>query len=92
MAQIEDIRKRVKAGFPNGVDMESHQHIPLLLGRIDELEHAMLPFARIGSTLSSSEPELREVYTRDLSHAFNVMDPNNAKKPVVEDFGIPAHY
>lgn len=92
IAQVNDIQKRVNAGFPNGVDTESHQQIPVLLARIKELEFALLPFARIGSTLSSNEPDLRDVYTNDLRNAYDAMDPNNTKRDTVEDFGIPAHY
>lgn len=91
--QVEEIIKRVKAGYPSGVDTESHKQIPILLARIEELEAALVPFARIGATLTNNEPEIRDVYTKDVKAAYEVMDRRLAYGPApIEDFGIPAHF
>lgn len=88
--QVEEVAKRVKAGFPSGVDTESHTHLQWLLARIDELEAALTPFARVGATLTANEPPLREVYTEALANAYDMLDKNNSVRPIVTDFGIPA--
>lgn len=91
--QVEEVIKRVKAGFPSGVDVESSREIPILLARIAELEAALVPFARIGISLTNQEPEIRDVYTKDIRKAYEVMDVrNSAVANPVEDFGIPAHF
>lgn len=88
--QVEEVIRRVKAGFPSGVDTESASHIPWLLSRIEELEAALVPFARVGATLTNNEPPLREVYTDALANAYAMLDKSNSVVPIVTDFGIPA--
>ena len=88
--QVEEVQKRVKAGFPNGCDSESHPQIQNLLARIEELETALVPFARVGATLTAQEPATRDVYTADLAHAYNMLDRRQAWVAPIVDFGIPA--
>lgn len=44
---LDNVRKRVSTGFPTGVDAESQKQIPVLMQRIEELQRALAPFARI---------------------------------------------
>jgi hypothetical protein len=48
MEGIKKVERRLQAGFPSGVDEQSFRDVPLLLQRIQELESALLPFARVG--------------------------------------------
>jgi len=59
--------------FASGVDEQSFRDIPLLLARIDELERALQPFARVGNTPSGSP--LVHVYHKDCVSAALMLTP-----------------
>jgi hypothetical protein len=88
---VEEVDKRVRTGYPNGVDETSIKQLPLLLKRIQELENALAPFARIGARSGPGELPLQNCYTKDCVEAYNVLDPSNTwrAKPVQQQ-EIPA--
>ena len=85
--EAERVRIRVKNGFPNGVDEESALDLKVLLMRIDELESALTPFARVAQIPSTSE--LVPVYFSHCQTALSVMAQNTGPQPMKE-FYFPA--
>jgi hypothetical protein len=70
--QTDKIRQRVRVGFPNGVDEESRNDLPTLLNRIEELETALAPFAKL-AMLPNDGKELVMCYSRDCEKALQAM-------------------
>lgn len=76
---ITEVRRRVQMAFPEGGDETSTRQIPILLKYIDELELALLPFARLGlgSPMAASMP----LNFQDCKNAAEVLtDKSPAKK------------
>lgn len=71
--QVDLVKKRVRMAFSNGVDEQSFRDIPLLLSRIDELERALQPFARVGNTPVGTP--LVHVYHKDCVNASIMLTP-----------------
>jgi hypothetical protein len=89
IALVEEARKRVRAGFPEGSDNISAQQLPILLRRIDELEAALMPFARIGSRIDSTTPELVDCYRNHCAKAYEVLDPAQSIRRTAEQVLYP---
>jgi hypothetical protein len=70
---VDAVRKRVRMSFASGVDEQSFRDIPLLLSRIDELERALQPFARVGNT--PTDTPLVHVYHKDCVNAAVMLTP-----------------
>lgn len=87
MTKVEEIHKRVRMGYPTGVDEQSIRDIPILLNRIRELEDGLIPFARAGS--SPSGLEFTHVRHVDCERALQLLTSNPPPPPPAD---IPAHY
>lgn len=89
---LQAVRKRVRAGFPNGVDAESHRQIPFLINRVEELESALAPFARIAkaeSTVRHDNPNhLVNCRLTDCVTARKLIDPEFHPATPAEQPGI----
>lgn len=70
---VDAVRKRIRMGFANGVDEQSFRDLPLLMARIDELERALQPFARVGNSPTGSP--LVHVYHKDCVNASLMLTP-----------------
>jgi hypothetical protein len=66
--ETEDIDRYVRLGMPEGVEPLA-KGVRVLLGRIQELERALMPFARVGARPSDGK-ELVLVYHKDCQAAF----------------------
>jgi hypothetical protein len=89
--QVEEVIKRVRTGYQNGVDADSQKQIPEMLARIDELERALQPFARIAALNAKFPKELVEVYLHDCNRAWAMLDSKQSLAPKPEEpFGLPA--
>jgi hypothetical protein len=88
--EVEVVIKRMKSGYSDGVDPLSNKQIPELLARIDELERALQPFARIAALNAKYPSQLVSVYLDDCNRAWAMLDSQQSVQPKVEDFGLPA--
>lgn len=88
--QVEQVQKRIKMGFPDGVDETSRTQLQVLLARIQELERALIPFARLAIRPAHDTDELIYCYRTDAIAAWQMLDSNQGIVPPQEDFGIPA--
>ncbi len=86
---VEAIQKEIKMGYPNGVS-EAYKMISVLMARIDELERALQPFARValGDTFSGPE-DMVNVYMKHCQGAWRQLDSKQGEQAQVVDFGIP---
>jgi hypothetical protein len=73
---VANIRKEKALGYPKGTS-DLHNAIPYLLARIDELENALTPFARVALSDKDNPtpPLMSQVYTKDCRTAFDALDP-----------------
>jgi hypothetical protein len=82
MKYVDQIIQRKNKGWPGGVDERSKNDIPTLLKRIDELETALVPFARSLLTEARTNPNAKTslipVYRTDCIVAQEVIDITNA--------------
>ena len=89
---LQDIKKRVRGGFPGGVDVESHRQIPFLINRVEELESALAPFARIAkaeaSVKTTNPNHLVSCRLSDCVTARKLIDPEFHPVSKTEDPGI----
>ena len=92
MKYVDEVRKRAHGGWTEGVDELSIKDIPLLLRRIDELESALVPFARqsLMEKKYKSNVEMVSLYRADCDRAFDTITTHNGTDLPYEDFGIPA--
>jgi hypothetical protein len=81
------VRARVQQGFPNGVDEESAIDLKVLLMRIDELEAALAPFARIAQIPSTAE--LVPCYFAHCQKALSAMAQDTGPQ-AMKEFYYPA--
>lgn len=79
----EDIVKEYTMGMPDGVDEVFLRKLPVLFERINELEQALYPFARLGNRSLSNAEKAELIYcnTKDCVEAYNVLDSNQAYVP-----------
>jgi hypothetical protein len=89
---IESIKKRIRLGYPEGVDTLSSKQIPQLLARIEELERALEPFARVAALNATFPTELVNVYLRDCDAALDKLDQSRSlpAEKIDNFFDIPA--
>lgn len=74
----EDIRIEMERGLPNGLDNMFSRKLPFLMKRLDELERALAPFARLYDISRNDNQELIYAYKKDCQQAFNVLSLHNA--------------
>lgn len=89
---VEQVKKRIRFGYPEGVDTLSSKQIPQLLARIEELERALEPFARASVSNQEFPRELVQVYLLDCDAARDKLDPSRSVPADKIDhfFEIPA--
>ena len=85
------IRRRAKAGFPDGVENTALRDMQVLLRRVDELERAIVPFVRVGTLPNHGDPMV-SLEHRLCVNAAMIMDRLNtaARAPVQEEY-LPVH-
>jgi hypothetical protein len=86
IAQVELVKKRKAAGYPEGVDSESLKHIPWLLARIEELEHVLIPFAKAFVANQHVPRKLIETYLKDCARAWEMLDVNQGTAIIQDNF------
>lgn len=78
---VENIKDYMRRGYPEGVEVLL-KDMPILFGRIDELERALVPFARKGVANNDGLP-LVQVYHNDCKKAYDVLSSDVAQKGVL---------
>ena len=78
---VESIKNYMRKGYPEGI-APLLKDIPVLFGRIEELERALVPFARKGPGNNDGVP-LLQVYHSDCQKAFNVLSSDKANDGVM---------
>lgn len=76
---ITEVRRRVQMAFPEGGDETSTRQIPILVKYIDELELALLPFARLGLATPNG-PQISAQFADCKKAAEVLTDQSPAKK------------
>ena len=70
----DEIRNMVRRGYPDGLDSQTAvKHISVLIARINELERALLPFVKVGSSPNYGDTMV-PVMHQNCADAANVMD------------------
>jgi hypothetical protein len=87
---VEEVITRKNKGYPTGVDDTSLKQIPILLKRIEELENALAPFARVASRFDSNTQELVDVYAKDCREAFSALDLSDSIQLRPQEILYPA--
>jgi hypothetical protein len=77
---VEAIRNDIAKDMPNGMDSSFLNKVPFLIKRIDELEAALVPFARAYNMNKQYNKPAAMVNTSDLKHADDMMDPKQSLK------------
>ena len=77
---VESIKNYMRKGYPEGI-APLLKDIPVLFGRIEELERALIPFARQGVRDNGGLP-LAQVNHADCQKAFNVLSSDRAAGPM----------
>ena len=77
--EVERVKDYMRRGYPEGIE-PLLKSMPVLLGRIEELERALVPFARKGVDDNGGLP-LLQVYHADCKKAFNVLSSEKADGP-----------
>lgn len=75
--KIDEIAKYFRAGMEDGPD-PIIRAMPMILGRIQELERALVPFARAGLKDNEGKP-LIQVYHKDCKTAFETLSVGPAE-------------
>jgi hypothetical protein len=72
---VERIQHAMRLGWPEGTS-ELHKEVPVLLKRIEELEAALVPFARVATSeaKAAAPANLVHVYLKDCVKAFDALD------------------
>jgi hypothetical protein len=89
----DEIKNIIRKGYPDGLDSATAvKHISVLVARVNELERALMPFVKVGSSPNYGDMMVSVMY-KNCADAANVMDrtqsvPVGAKH---ETF-IPAEY
>ena len=76
--QVEEIKDYLRRGMPEGGEPVI-KSLPVLFRRIEELEHALVPFARQGLANNENKP-LIYVYHKDCVTALNILSSKVAKQ------------
>lgn len=75
---VDSVKREMELGMPNGMTDGFMRKIPFLLRRIDELEAALVPFARAYEVNEKFTEEMVQVYKVDTMKAAAVMDRRNS--------------
>lgn len=86
---VDSVKREYNMGMPDGMDESFLKRIPYLFRRIEELESALIPFARCFHTNRDVNVEMLNVYKSDCKKAFEMVDSHNAYVPEVV-YEIPA--
>lgn len=71
---VEQVEKEYQMGMPDGLTNEFLVNIRVLFGRINELERALIPFARAYSVNKPFKEEMLNIYKSDCENAFDMLD------------------
>lgn len=66
--QVEQVEDYMRRGAPEGTEPLARA-MPALIARIEELERALIPFARIAARGNPTNVPLVQVYFSDCQHA-----------------------
>lgn len=77
--QVEEIKDYMRRGYPEGIEVLL-KSMPVLFGRIEELERALVPFARKGVDDNGGLP-LLYVNHSDCKKAYGVLSSDMASGP-----------
>ena len=83
------VQTEVARGMPDGLSEEFLRKIPMLFNRIEELERALIPFARAFDTNKQYNKTMLDVYKKDCQAAFNMLDSTQSIVPS-KKFEYPA--
>lgn len=91
---VRRLEYAMRRGWPEGTT-ELYREIPMLLARIEELENALAPFARVWqaeSRVPNIHPDkLVNVYVKHCVQASDMLDPAKGAQPEVDNFfSLPA--
>lgn len=76
--------------LPDGMDEQFLKKIPFLFKRIEELESALVPFARIFKVNERFDLEMLEVYKADCKRAFDKLDSTQPYRFATPPMEYPA--
>lgn len=84
---VERIEHAMRLGWPEGTS-ELHKEVPVLLKRIQELETALIPFARVATSEATAgmSANLVHVYLKDCVKAFDTLDSRQGIKKQNDGF------
>lgn len=85
IGEVKLVERRMRSGYPAGVDEQSYRDIPLLLNRIQELESTLLPFAHVGNR--PSEYQMVSVYYADCVAAKKALQTEAVPQPPADILG-----
>jgi hypothetical protein len=89
----DEIKSIIRKGYPDGLDSSTAaKHISVLAARVNELERALIPFVKVGSSPNYGDTMVSVLF-KNCADAANVMDRTQSI-PVgskVETF-TPAEY
>jgi hypothetical protein len=71
--KVDQIRERMKKGYPTGVDEESYTQFPILFHYIDELERALYNMGRVAEIPTNEGRQIVEIYKSDAEFALNLI-------------------
>ena len=81
----DNLKMEYAKGMPDGIDERYIKvAIPLLFQRIDELQNALKPFAKVSLIEKNTNIELVSVYHRDVDIALSVLDYDQSVQPKKE--------
>lgn len=83
----DNMKDQYSKGMPDGIDERYiREAIPVLFRRIEELQNALKPFAKVGLAEKGVNKELVTVYHADCDAACNVMAYENSIQPKKEEY------
>jgi len=87
---VAGIRRKMHLGFPDGYNEEARRDLIVMMRRIEELERALVPFARL-ARIPFNDQEMLYCHKSDVINASGIMDDNLSVNVKVDDFGnLPA--
>ena len=75
---VEKLMDEFRKGMPDGLSIEYFKQVPVLFARIQELEHALVPFARAADRERKFKNELISIYLADCEIAADMLNPEKA--------------
>jgi hypothetical protein len=70
----DEVRNLVRRGYPDGLDSQTGvKHISVLVARVNELERALMPFVKVGSSPNYGDTMVSVLHV-NCADAANVMD------------------